>query len=145
MSHDSTSMTTNLDRRNPSYSSGAVGVIIFAAVLMIMIGGFHAIQGLVALLNDEFFVVGSEYVFEFDITAWGWIHLILGVFVAVAGAALLSGPVWARTVAVIVAAISMVASFVWLPYYPLWSILVIALDVFVIWAVILHGRDMVDE
>ena len=145
MSYENTSLTTNLDRSNPSYSSGAVGVTIFAAVLMIMIGGFHAIQGLVALLNDEFFVVGPEYVFKFDITAWGWIHLILGVVVAVAGAALFSGAVWARTVAVIVASVSMVASFVWLPYYPLWSILIIALDVFVIWAVILHGRDIVAE
>ena len=145
MSHDSTSLTTNLDNRNSGHSGAAVGVLMFAGVLMIMIGVFHAIQGLVALFNDEFYVVGKEYVFKFDITAWGWIHLLLGIVVAVAGAALFRGAVWARTVAVILACVSMVASFVWLPYYPVWSIAIIALDVFVIWAAILHGRDIVGE
>ena len=145
MSHDSTSLTTNLDNPNSGHSGAAVGVLMFAGVLMIMIGVFHAIQGLVALFNDEFYVVGKEYVFKFDITAWGWIHLLLGIVVAVAGAALFRGAVWARTVAVILACVSMVASFVWLPYYPVWSIAIIALDVFVIWAAILHGRDIVGE
>ena len=145
MSHDSTSLTTNLDSPNSGHSGAAVGVLMFAGVLMIMIGVFHAIQGLVALFNDEFYVVGKEYVFKFDITAWGWIHLLLGIVVAVAGAALFRGAVWARTVAVILACVSMVASFVWLPYYPVWSIAIIALDVFVIWAAILHGRDIVGE
>ena len=145
MSHDNMSMTTNLDNPNPQYSSGAVGVTVFAGVLMIMIGVFHAIQGLVALFNDEFYVLGEEYVFKFDVTTWGWIHLILGVVVALAGAGMFRGAVWARTVAVVMASVSMVASFVWLPYYPLWSILIIALDVFVIWAAILHGRDIVSE
>ena len=145
MSHDSTSLTTNLDNPNSGPSGAAVGVLMFAGVLMIMIGVFHAIQGLVALFNDEFYVVGKEYVFKFDITAWGWIHLLLGILVAVAGAALFRGAVWARTVAVILACVSMVASFVWLPYYPVWSIAIIALDVFVIWAAILHGRDIVGE
>lgn len=145
MSYEKTSLTTDLDRPNQPYSSGAVGVTIFAGVLMIMIGVFHAIQGLAAILDDTFFVVGDEYVFRFDVTTWGWVHLVLGVVVALAGFALFRGAVWARTVAVILASVSMVANFVWLPYYPLWSILVIALDVFVIWAVILHGRDIVDE
>jgi hypothetical protein len=145
MSYENTSLTTDLDGPNESYSSGAVGVTVFAGVLMIMIGVFHAIQGLVALFNDDFFVVGTEYVFRFDITAWGWVHLVVGVIVALAGAALFRGALWARTVAVILASVSMVASFVWLPYYPLWSILIIALDVFVIWAVMLHGRDIVAE
>jgi hypothetical protein len=145
MSYENTSLTTDLDGPNESYSSGAVGVTVFAGVLMIMIGVFHAIQGLVALFNDDFFVVGTEYVFRFDITAWGLVHLVVGVIVALAGAALFRGALWARTVAVILASVSMVASFVWLPYYPLWSILIIALDVFVIWAVMLHGRDIVAE
>ncbi len=145
MSYDETSLTTNLDGSNRAYSSAAVGVTVFAGVLMIMIGVFHAIQGLVALFSDDFYAVGQEYIFQFDLTSWGWIHLILGVVVAFAGAALFRGALWARTVAVVVAAVSMVSSFAWLPHHPVWSVLIIALDVFVIWAVTLHGRDLVDE
>ncbi len=145
MSYEKTSLTTNLDGSNRAYSSGAVGVTVFAGVLMIMVGVFHAIQGLVALFNDEFYALGQEYIFQFDITAWGWIHLLLGVVIALAGFSLFRGALWARTVAVVVAAVSMVSSFAWLPHHPVWSILIIALDVAVIWAVTLHGRDLVDE
>ena len=112
---------------------------------MILTGAFHAIQGLVAVLNDDFFVVSKEYVLKVDVTAYGWIHLVLGLVVAAAGFALFRGAVWARTVAVVVASVSMVANFVSIPYYPLWSLLLIAFDVFVIWAAILHGRAIVEE
>ncbi len=134
--------TSTRGTRQSDYSGGAVGLIVFAGILMVMVGIFHAVQGLVALVNDNFFVVGEEYVFEFDVTAWGWIHLIAGVIVALAGIALFQGAVWARTVAVIVASISIIASFLWMPYYPLWSLTVVAFDLFVIWAVTVHGRDV---
>ena len=123
-------------------SGAAIGMTIFAATMMIMIGIFQAIQGLIALFNDTFYVVGQKWVFEFDVTAWGWIHLILGIVVAVAGFFLLQGAVWARTIGVILAVISAVFNFAWLPYYPVWSTIVIALDVFVIWALTAHGRDI---
>jgi hypothetical protein len=84
-------------------NTAAVGLTVFAAIMLMMIGAFQAIQGLVALFNDTFYVVGEEYIFTFDLTTWGWIHLILGTVVAVAGFFLLQGQVWARTVAVIVA------------------------------------------
>ena len=125
-------------------SGTAVGFTVFAAIMMVTIGIFHAIQGIVALFNDEFYVVGQEWVFKFDVTTWGWIHLILGIVVAVAGYFLLQGAVWARTVAVLVAVLSMVINFIWLPWYPLWSLTIIAIDVFVIWAVTAHGRDIVE-
>ena len=125
-----------------TYSAGAVGLTVFAAVLMIMVGIFHAAQGLVAIVNDTFYVVGEEYVFQFDVTTWGWIHLLLGILVAVAGFALFSGAVWARTVGVALAVLSAVANFLWMPYYPFWSIAIIALNVFVIWALTAHGRDI---
>lgn len=124
------------------YSGGAVAVTATAGIFMVMVGGFHVIQGLVALVNDEFFVVGAEYIFEFDLTTWGWIHLIAGVIVALAGVALFQGAVWARTVAVILACVSMLASFLWMPYYPVWSLTIIAFDLVVIWAVTAHGRDI---
>src|SRR6478735_6467793 len=111
----------------------AVGLSVFAGVMLIMIGVLHAIQGLVALFNDTFYVVGKEWVFEFDVTTWGWIHLLVGILVAFAGFFVFRGAVWARTIGVIVAVASVVLNFAWLPYYPVWSLIIIALDVFVIW------------
>ncbi len=127
-----------------SYSSGAVGITATAGVLMFMVGIMHIVQGIVALANDTFFVVGTEYVFKFDVTTWGWIHLVAGAVVAAAGAYLFQGAVWARTVAVIVACVSIVASFLWMPFYPVWSLTIIAFDFFVIWAVTAHGRDITE-
>ena len=120
----------------------AVGMTLFAATMLIVIGFFQAIQGLVALLNDTFFVAGQKWIFEFDVTTWGWIHLLLGIAVAAAGVFVLVGQVWARVIGVIVATFSAVVNFAWLPYYPVWGTILIALDVFVIWALTVHGRDV---
>jgi hypothetical protein len=109
---------------------------------MWLMGAFHAIAGLSAVVNEEFYVATRKYVFQFDVTTWGWIHLIAGVIVFVAGIYLLSGQVWARTIGVIMAVLSILANFAWLPYYPVWSILMIAAGVFVIWALTVHGRDV---
>jgi hypothetical protein len=125
-----------------NYSSWAVGWAGFAGVMMIMIGVFDVIQGLVALFNDEFFVVTQEWVFEFDITAWGWIQLILGVILIASGIGIFSGNVAARTVGVIIAGLAAIVNFAWLPYYPVWSVIVIALCVAIIWALTAHGRDI---
>ncbi|HEX6249384.1 MAG TPA: hypothetical protein VFZ64_16060 [Nocardioidaceae bacterium] len=138
-------MATSAPNRPPTqseYSGGAVALTATAGILMVMAGIFHAIQGLVALFNDEFFVFGEEYIFKFDVTSWGWIHLIAGTIITLAGIALFQGAVWARTIAVILAGVSIIASFLWMPYYPLWSMVVIAFDVFVIWALTTHGRDI---
>ena len=119
----------------------AVGSIVFAGVAMMMIGTFHAFQGLVALFNDDFFVVGQKLMFEFDLTTRGWIHLIVGIVGAVSGFFVFNGKVWARAVGIAVAAVSALLNFMWLPYYPIWSLVIIALDVLVIWALSVHGRD----
>ena len=125
-------------------NDAAVGLIVFAGIMMIMVGVFQAIQGVVALFNDTFYVAGEEWVFSFDITTWGWIHLVMGIVVVAAGFFVLQGAVWARAVGVAVAALSAVLNFMWLPYYPVWSLLIIALDVFVIWALIAHGREIAE-
>jgi hypothetical protein len=126
-------------------SGVAVGVTVFAATLMILIGFLHAMQGLVALVNDTFFVAGEKWIFSFDVTTWGWVHLLLGILVAIAGIFVFTGAVWARTIGVLLALLSAVANFMWLPYYPVWALVIIALDVFVIWALTVHGRDIVAD
>jgi hypothetical protein len=123
-------------------SGWAIGWTWFAAVMMWIIGAWHAIAGLVGIINDEFYAVTRDYLFQFDVTAWGWIHLIAGIVVFVAGIYLLSGQVWARTIGVIMAIVSILANFAWLPWYPFWSILMITAGVFVIWALTVHGRDI---
>ncbi len=125
-----------------SSSDTAVGIALFGASLMIMAGVFQAIQGIVALANDTFYVLGDEYVFQFDLTSWGWAHLALGALLILTGAFLMAGATWARWTGVVLAGVSAVANFLWLPYYPLWSILVIAIDVAIIWALTAHGRSI---
>ena len=138
-------MTTNRTTgRTPDQrpvSSTAVGLTVFAATMMVIVGFFQAMQGLIALFNDTFYVVGQEWTFEFDLTTWGWIHLLVGLLVLVAGFFVFQGAVWARILGIAVAAVSAVLNFMWMPYYPIWSILIIALDVLVIWALSVHGRD----
>jgi hypothetical protein len=123
-------------------SGWAIGWMAFAATMMLIQGTWWAIAGLVALFNDEFFIVGQEYIFRFDVTAWGWIHLSVGLLVFLAGIARLLGAVWARAVGVIMATIAMIAAFAWLPWYPLWAILFVAVSIGVIWALTVHGRDV---
>ncbi|MGH3460965.1 MAG: DUF7144 family membrane protein [Kribbellaceae bacterium] len=123
-------------------SGVAVGFIMFAGVLMIMSGAFQTFTGVVALFEDEFYLTTRNYVFQFDATTWGWIHLLLGIVVALAGFGVLFGQTWARVVGIILAVLSAIANFAFIPYYPFWSITVIALDVFIIWALAAHGRDV---
>jgi hypothetical protein len=127
---------------NREVSGWAVGWTVFAAVMLWLIGAFHAIAGLIGIVEDELYVVGREYIFQFDATTWGWIHLIMGIIVIAAGVGLFSGAVWARTVGVIVAVVSILANFAWLPWYPIWSITMIAIGILVIWALTIHGRDI---
>jgi hypothetical protein len=121
-------------------SGWAVGFVVFAAVMMMLAGGFQTIAGIAAIFEDEFFVVGPNYVYDIDVTAWGWIHLILGVILFAAGAGVLSGATWARVVGITLASLSAFANFFFIPYYPVWSIVIIALDVAVIWALSVYGR-----
>jgi hypothetical protein len=123
-------------------SGWAVGWIMFAAIMMLLIGFFHAMAGLVAIVDDNFYVATKEYVFQFDRTTWGWIHLIFGVVVFLGGLSLFKGAIWARTVGVILGVISAVVGFAWLPWYPIWGILIVAVAVSVIWALTVHGRDV---
>ena len=120
----------------------AAGTIFVAGVLLILAGFWQAMMGLVAVLSDTLYVTTASWVFELDVTAWGWIHMAIGVLLAVVGVFVLRGAGWAAIVAIVLAVLSAIANFLWLPYYPLWSILVIAVDVLVIWALAAHRESI---
>ena len=123
----------------PRASGWAIGGMAFAASIMVLIGTFQAIAGLAAIIDDQFFVVTRNYTFDLDVTAWGWIHLILGVVVLVAGFGLFAGKAWAAVTALVVAMLVAIENFFFIPYYPWWSLLVIALAAWVIWALTRPG------
>jgi len=123
-------------------SGVAVGFTYFAAIMMMLSGGFEILQGLSAIIKKNLYVVNKDYIYKINVNGWGWIHLILGVIVLIAGIALLGGALWARIVGIAMAALIAIANFLWLPYYPVWAIVLIALNVVVIWALAAHGRDI---
>jgi hypothetical protein len=127
----------------PTGRAWATGLTVVAAVFMMISGVVTAIQGIVALANSEFYVVGRKYTFQFDVTAWGWILLLLGIAVSTVGVFLYIGQTWARWTALVVVALSMIANFAWVPYYPVWGIIVLALDGAVIWALTIDTREPV--
>ncbi|WP_053202614.1 DUF7144 family membrane protein [Jiangella muralis] len=120
-------------------SGWATGGVIFAATMMVLIGVFQALEGLAAIIDDNFFVVLPNYTFDLDTTAWGWVHLILGIVIALAGFFLFTGSAVAGGVAIGLAGLSAIANFFFIPYYPFWSLLIIAIDIFVIWAIARSG------
>ncbi|MFE9815294.1 hypothetical protein [Streptomyces sp. NBC_00236] len=117
------------------------GWTAFAAILMIFGGAMAIFQGIAAIAEDDVFVTTRNYVFQFNLTGWGWIHLILGIVIVLAGCALFTGALWARVVGIVLAGLGALANFIWLPHYPLWSIVLIALDVFIIWALCAGSGD----
>jgi hypothetical protein len=122
--------------RDDRPSGLAVGFTIVAAVFMMVSGLLAFFEGLAAIIRGSFFVVSPNYAFNLSVTGWGVIHLILGVLVFAAGAALFADKTWARVVGVVLASFSAIANFVFLPYYPVWAIVMIAIDMFIIWALL---------
>ena len=125
-------------------SGWAIGWSGFAGFLLILAGIMQGINGLAAIFNDEFYVRLPNYTFRLDITAWGWIHLIVGIVLIASGVGIFKGHVAGRVIGVIVAGLTVIANFMWLPYYPVWSVILIALGVAVIWALTAHGRDIAE-
>jgi hypothetical protein len=122
--------------------SGWAGWVVFAGVMMILLGGFNAVEGLVALLNGSWLASSTELPIEFDYATWGWTWLIFGAVVAIAGFGVLAGQTWARVVGVAFAALNAVVQLLFIPAYPFWAMSVIAVDIIVIWALTAHGRDV---
>jgi hypothetical protein len=126
-------------------SGWAIGFTMYAAILLMINGSFQIIAGLAGIFENEFYVRTPNYFLELDASAWGWIHLIWGVLVLIGGLGLLAGSLWGRTLGVIAAAGSMLTNFAFIPVYPVWSIVMIAVNIGVIWALTAHGRDIVSE
>jgi len=116
------------------------GLVVFAGTLMVVAGVWHALAGIAALLNDNLYIATPDYVYSLDLTGWGWGHLALGTLVAVTGGAVLMGRTWARMVGIALVALSLVANFLFLPWYPIWSLVIIALDIAVIGALAVWRR-----
>jgi hypothetical protein len=126
--------------------TGWTGWVVFASFMMFLLGAFQAIQGLVALFDDGFYIVSDRgLVVDLNYNVWGTIHLILGILLILSGAGVLTGNVAARTVGVILAGLSALANLVFIEAYPIWSLIIITVDVLVIYALTVHGRELKDS
>ncbi len=122
--------------------SGWVGWAYFASFMMILAGILQSIAGLSAIFRKGFFVVTENQLLVFNFTTWGWVHLILGIVIFMAGLELLRGAMWARVVAVILAVLSFVANMAFFNAYPWWSLVVMVIDVLVIYALTVKGGEL---
>jgi len=140
-----------VDTTRPAYGSSPdqtawTGWVVFASFMMIMVGVFQAVEGLVALFDDGFYhVTRSGLVVNVDYNVWGWTHLLLGALLILSGVGVLAGNIVARAVAVVLASLSALVNLVFIEAYPIWAVIIITVDVLVIYALIVHGREMRSE
>ncbi|MET8687730.1 hypothetical protein ABZV77_26305 [Streptomyces sp. NPDC004732] len=129
----------------PAAGRLAVTTVVFSVCVLTIVGSYHAIAGFAAIIDDAFFVELDDYPYALDVTAWGWLHLIMGMIVLAAALTLLSGHLWSRAVGVVVAALSALECFFFVPFYPVWCVVMIALDVLVIWSLVRYARPVSDK
>jgi hypothetical protein len=122
--------------------TGWTGWITFAGIMLIIGGSLGLIFGIIAAVNDKWVVFANRGAVSLDLSTWGWVHIIVGAIVLLAGFGVFTGNILARIVGVAVAVVSLIANFLWLPVYPVWAIIIITIDVLVIWALTAHGREM---
>lgn len=118
------------------------GWVVFASIMLIMAGVFGIIDGMVALIHDEVYLVTKDQIVAFDFTTWGWIHLIVGIIVTTAGFAVMSGQLWARMVGVLAATASAIAQIAFITAFPFWSVLIIGIDILIIYGLLVHGEEV---
>lgn len=133
--------TTSQHGMGSAKDAAAGGVTVFAAVMLFIAGAMDFCRGLMAVLEDDVFLRTPDYTFQFDLTAWGWIHLILGVVAVAVSLGLFVAMKWARVLGVVLAVLIMIGNFLSIPYYPFWSLTLIALDALVIWGLCTVKRD----
>jgi hypothetical protein len=133
--------TTSTGRSTAPAPTAWVGWLVFAGLMLITVGAFNAIDGLVALFKDEVFVATDEQLIAFDLTQWGWVHLTIGILQVLVGLAVFTGATWAHMVAVGLVILNAIGQLAFLNAYPFWSTIVIALDVVILWALVVHGDE----
>ena len=133
--------TTQHHTRSKATMTTASGLMIFASVMLFVSGVLDILRGVMAIAQDDVFVTSPNYVFKFDLTSWGWIHLALGAVAVVVSLGLFTAATWARVIGVGIAALLIIANFLSIPYYPVWSLTLIALYAFVIWALCVVRRE----
>ncbi|GAA2716822.1 MULTISPECIES: hypothetical protein [Streptomyces] len=126
-------MSSSLDPHTERSAAAAAGLTVFAAVMMLIVGFLDIFRGISAIVHDAVYVSTPSYVYKFSVAGWGWVHLFLGIAAVMVGVGLFKVSTWARVLGIAVAALVLLANFLSLPYYPLWSLVVIALSAFVIW------------
>ena len=127
----------------PARPRTATGFSTFAGVVMVIAGIWHVLQGIAAIAHDHIYVSTPNYLYSFDLTGWGWVHLVLGVVVAAVGVAVLRGQTWAAAMGMILAGLSLLGNFLFIPWYPFWSLLIMALDAAVIYALARYQSERV--
>ena len=137
--------TSRVAYGNQPDPTGWTGWIVFASFMMFLLGAFQAVQGLVALFDDGFYVTSGNLVVNVNYNVWGTVHLLLGVLLMLSGAGVLTGNLAARTIGVILAGLSALANMAFIGAYPFWSIIIITVDVLVIYALTVHGRELKDS
>lgn len=123
-------------RKGHGGGTWATGGAMFAGVLLFVDGVLAVLNGVVSIARDNVYTLNGSYTYQFTLTSWGWIHLVVGVILVLTGLGIMSGASWARVLGVGMAAVSIVANFMWLPYQPVWAVIAIAIGVFVIWSLL---------
>jgi hypothetical protein len=123
-------------------TTGWTGWVVFAGVMMVIGGALWALQGFIAVIKGDLVIFGDEGALFLNVTGWGWVHMILGLLLLLSGVLVMRGNMFGRTMAVFLVILSIIINFIWLPVYPVWAIIVIVIDVFILYAVIVHGREM---
>ena len=128
------------ERRRPA--GWVLGGVVFAAMAMVMVGFFQGVEGLAAIFHQQIYLVDADFLFPFDLTIWGVVHLVVGVLLIAAGFTVRTARVWARSLGIALATLSAVANFLFVPYSPAWSLTIIAPNVVVIWALCIYRWDV---
>lgn len=127
-------------------TTGWTGWIVFAGVILMVSGIFSAVQGLVAVIGpDAYYVLSSGSLWLLDVSGWGWWNLIIGILLILTALALFAGQTWARVVAIVLVIISAVGQLLLVPAQPWWSLILIGIDVLILYALIVHGRELGED
>jgi hypothetical protein len=138
-------MASGYAEPEPRRSTAWAGMVVFAGVMLLMLGAFHAVMGFVAIFDPGYYLVTKNgLIVTVDYTTWGWVHLIFGIVAGLGGVGVIAGKTWARVVGIIIAVLSALVNVAFIAAYPLWSTIVIALDVLVVYALAVHGKEVRD-